>query len=214
MSKKTGHVSGGVFLSASSAKRMDTIVNTALALFKKHGYDEVSVRQICEKANVPRSSFYTVFSGKEDILVYSLSRVKGNFEQSMPNFIMAENDLERIWFLSDSFLQQAVSFGPNLCKMYFIMEINGKCELFNILADFNDWLTQLLANCQKNGIARVKGNPEELVPMQLNLAKALLFDWVRSNGSFMLRETVRRNIEIFLDVPEEYRHKNILSDYP
>lgn len=156
---------------------MDTIVNTALALFKKHGYDEVSVRQICKKANVPRSSFYTVFSGKEDILVYSLSRVKGNFEQSMPNFIMAENDLERIWFLSDSFLQQAVSFGPNLCKMYFIMEINGKCELFNILADFNDWLTQLLANCQKNGIARVKGNPDHrrrdslLLDQRLGLAR-------------------------------------------
>lgn len=199
-------------MSASNTKHTDIIVDTAFELFYQYGYDEVSVRQICERANVPRSSFYTIFSGKEDIMVYSLSRVKGNFEQSMNDFIMAENDLERIWFLTDSFLQLAVSVGPDLCKIYFILEINGKCQLFKILADFNEWLIRLLANCQKNGIARVKGDPEELIPMQLNLAKALLFDWVGSNGSFMLRETVRNNIETFLDVPEEYRHKSKLTD--
>jgi len=199
---------------AISEKHKEEIVDTAFSLFHQYGYNGVSVRQICEKANVPRSSFYTIFSGKEDIMVYSLSRVKGNFEKSMHEFIMAENDLERIWFLTDSFLHQAVSVGPDLCKVYFILEINGKCELFNILADFNDWLIRLLANCQKNGIVLVKGKPEELIPMQLNLAKALLFDWVRSNGAFTLRETVRSNIEIFLDVPEEYRHKNKLTDCP
>lgn len=183
------------------------IKDVAFELFKENGYDGVSVRQICEKAGVPRSSFYTIFSGKEDILVYSLSNVKDSFEHNMPQFIMSANDLERIWFLTDAFLQQAVTAGPELCKMYFILEINGKCDLFNILTDFNDWLIQLLTNCQKNGLANVRGDPNELIPIQLNLAKALLFDWVRTDGSFDLRETVRSNIETFLDVPMEYRYK-------
>lgn len=41
--------------------------------------------------------------------------------------------------------------------------------------------------------------------MQLNLAKAYLFEWVCANGAFPLQDTVRRGIETFFDVAPEYR---------
>jgi AcrR family transcriptional regulator len=194
------------------SKNARHITETAIVLFRQLGYDNVSVRMICEKANVARSSFYSVFKDKSEILIYSLSSVKDNFQTIMPSFIMAENDLERIWLLTDSFLMRAVEAGPELCKVYFVLEISGKCDLFDILEGFNHWLVQLLVNCKKLGIVGVSGSPEELIPMQLNLAKALLFDWVRCGGEFPLRETVRHTIEVFLDVMPEYRHKTPLKD--
>jgi AcrR family transcriptional regulator len=199
-------------MSLDQSKNAQHIMETAIALFREFGYDEVSVRMICEKAEVARSSFYSVFKDKSEILIYSLSSVSANFEAIMPAFIMAENDLERIWLLTDSFLQRAVEAGPELCKVYFVLEISGKCDLFSILESFNPWLVKLLVNCRNQGIIGVGGSPEELIPMQLNLAKALLFDWVRCGGAFPLRETVRHTIEIFLDVKSEYRHKSPLKD--
>lgn len=197
-------------MAAESSKYTKIITDTAFALFKEKGYEHVSIREICEAANVPRTSFYTCFSDKADILVHSLAGVKSNFLSMMPQFIDAPNDLERIWFLSDSFLQLAVGYGPELCKAIFMLELNGECDLFDILSDFNDWLAQLLANCQKSGIVGVKGDPHELIPIQLNLAKAVWLDWVRSGGAFPLQETVRHDIEIFLDVKSEYRSKNMI----
>ena len=192
-------------MSLKTSKHTQLLAKTAMELFQSSGYDKVSVRQICCAAGVPRSTFYTVFSGKADILVYSLQSVKENFQQSMSGFITAANDFERIWFLTNAFLSRAAEVGPELCKAYFILELQHSCELFDILEAFNDWIVQLLANCQSSGIVGIKGNPAELVPIQLNLAKAILFDWVRSDGSFPLRETVRKNIEIFLDVKPQYR---------
>lgn len=87
----------------------------------------------------------------------------------------------------------------------FYLAFADKAGLFGLLENFNDWLIQLTTNCQKQGIVRNKTTSTALVPMQLNLAKAYLFEWVYANGAFPLQDTVRRGIETFLDVAPEYR---------
>ncbi len=132
---------------------------------------------------------------------------KGQLSAAHTQLYHSPNDFERIWFLTDAFLIRAIESGPELCKAYFILELQHSCELFDILESFNDWIALLIANCQASGIAGIKGKPAELVPIQLNLAKAILFDWVRTDDSFPLGETVRRNIEVFLDIKPQYRAK-------
>lgn len=192
-------------MSGKTSKSKEKIAAAAMELFSKKGYDEVSVKDICALCGIPRSSFYLAFSGKADILAYALESVKDNFQQSMPDFIRAQNDFERIWFLTDAYLKTAVNFGEDISKQYFILELKGTGGLFTLLESFNDWLIQLTSNCQKQGIVRNKTDPALLVPMQLSIAKSHLFDWVCSNGAFPLRETVRNSLEIFLDVSPEYR---------
>lgn len=188
------------------SKNTDTIVDTAFALFSEKGYDNVTVKDICIAAKIPRSSFYLVFSEKADIITYKLQGVKENFYQNMPDFIRAENDFERIWFLTYAYVKYAELFGPEICRQFFILELKGVTQLFRIIEDFNDWIIQLTANCQRLGIIRNLTAPDILLPMQLNLAKAILFDWVCADGAFPLRETMRTSIENFLDVAPEYRH--------
>lgn len=187
------------------AKNKDTVLNAAMSLFKETGFDNVSVKDICAAAGVSRSSFYAMFSDKTEILVYSLDSVKEHFELAMPEFIKAPNDFERIWFITDAYLKNAVLAGPDLSRMYFMLELKGKCSLFDILASFNPWLVSLLQNCQGAGIVGNTGEAKELVPIQLNIAKAALFDWIRYGGGFPLEVTVRRQIETFLDVKPQYR---------
>lgn len=194
-------------MSYETSKNTDKIVQTALELFKQEGYENVSVRQICGAAGIPRSSFYSIFSGKKEIMGYMLKKVRKDIQDMLPAFIKAANDFERIWILSDRFLQLAQDYGPNLTKAIFRLELEESCGLFELLDGFNDWLIPLLANCQESRIVGNKEQPEKLIPMQINLAKAVLFDWCRMNGSFPLQERVRENIEIFLDLQPEYRWK-------
>lgn len=192
-------------MSDKTVKSKEKISAAAMELFAKKGYDEVTVKDICASCGIPRSSFYLSFSGKADILAYALQSVKDNFQQSMPDFIRAQNDFERIWFLTDAYLKTAVAFGADISKQYFILELKGISGLFSLLESFNDWLIQLAANCQKQGIVRNKTDPALLVPMQLSIAKSHLFDWVCCDGAFPLRLTVRKSLEVFLDVAPEYR---------
>lgn len=192
-------------MSSESSPNTRKIVETAVALFKKEGYDTVSIRRICEEAGVPRSSFYTVFSGKEDIITYILKRVKVDFEKILPEFIAAPNDLERIWLLTRAFMEQSVENGSEFVKAVFVQELKHHYGFFDLTSAFNEWLIPLLANCQAMSIVRNQGKPEELIPLQVNLAKALVFDWACTGGDFPLLETLRRQIEIFLDVAPEYQ---------
>ena len=45
------------------------IFESALTLFKKKGFDQVSIREITDYAGTAKGSFYTYFSTKSDIIV-------------------------------------------------------------------------------------------------------------------------------------------------
>lgn len=68
------------------------------------------VKDICEKARVPSSSFYSVFSGKDDILMYVLRGYKDDFEGTMRVLLNTDSSLEKLWVLYDKYLALADYF--------------------------------------------------------------------------------------------------------
>ena len=51
-----------------SSNRQREIEQVLLKLMLEKRYDEISVSEICEKANVPRKSFYRYFEGKDGVM--------------------------------------------------------------------------------------------------------------------------------------------------
>ena len=51
----------------------DTISNTAIALFLEHGYDQVSITQVADAAEVSRRTLFSYFPTKEDLVTFRLS---------------------------------------------------------------------------------------------------------------------------------------------
>jgi AcrR family transcriptional regulator len=52
------------------AKTRTAIQEHALRLFRDHGYDQTTVEQICEAAEVSESTFYRYFPTKEDVALH------------------------------------------------------------------------------------------------------------------------------------------------
>ncbi|MBQ9066117.1 MAG: TetR/AcrR family transcriptional regulator [Clostridia bacterium] len=192
-------------MSFISNENKQKVMDTALTLFQEKGVEEVSVREICEAAGVPRSSFYTIFSGKEDILAAQVENVKMDFESMMPAFLQASSDFERIWFLTDAYIKLAVQFGPNMTKAALKMELEGRLNFLGFIESFNDWLITLIGNCQKNGIIGNPSDPADLLRIQLDLSKGVLLDWARNDGSYDIEDRIRQSFYRLLLVPEEYQ---------
>jgi len=55
-----------------------------IALILERGWDAVSVQDVCERANVGRSTFYTHFGDKEDLLIGGLDAL-GRFLRAAPD---------------------------------------------------------------------------------------------------------------------------------
>lgn len=192
-------------MSALGSKNTDAIISAALELFKSQGYSSVTVSDICRKAGVPRSSFYSIFSGKDEIITHVLGSLKGDQQSMIADFLNADSDLDRIWALYDRYLTLAMDFGPELTGALLSLELQKPVGLFELYNSFNEWFAKLIFNCQKQGIIRNKNKPEDIVALGIRIAIGAAYEWCLSGGAFNLRDVAISEHETLYDVPPEYR---------
>ena len=188
-----------------SHKVKENIAKCAIELFKSEGYDSVSVNEICEKANVSRSVFYTMFKGKRGILDYVVSKPQQNDDDGFRRFADAENDFERIWQLFERFISIALDFGPKLTSRLFIMQFESPQGIRDAVHTLDDLFATLAKNCAKNGIIETEEPPELLSRIATDLIIHELYVWCSQNGNFSLRERARQYAEIAYHVKPQYR---------
>lgn len=193
------------FLQDLSHKVKENIAKCAIELFKSEVYDSVSVNEICEKANVSRSVFYTMFKGKRGILDYVVSKPQKNDDEGFRRFADAENDFERIWQLFERFIFIALDFGPKLTSRLFIMQFESPQGIRDAVHALDDLFATLAKNCAKNGIIDTEEPPEVLSRIATDLIIHELYVWCSQNGNFSLRERARQYAEIAYHVKPQYR---------
>ena len=195
----------GGFLQDLSHKVKENIAKCAIELFKSEVCDSVSVNEICEKANVSRSVFYTMFKGKRGILDYVVSKPQQNDDEGFRRFADAENDFERIWQLFERFIFIALDFGPKLTSRLFIMQFESPQGIRDAVHALDDLFATLAKNCAKNGIIETEEPPELLSRISTDLIIHELYVRCSQNGNFSLRERARQYAEIAYHVKPQYR---------
>ena len=188
-----------------SHKVKENIAKCAIELFKSEVCDSVSVNEICEKANVSRSVFYTMFKGKRGILDYVVSKPQKNDDEEFRRFADAENDFERIWQLFERFIFITLDFGPKLTSRLFIMQFESPQGIRDAVHALDDLFATLAKNCAKNGIIETEEPPELLSRIATDLIIHELYVWCSQNGNFSLRERARQYAEIAYHVKPQYR---------
>ena len=188
-----------------SHKVKENIAKCAIELFKSEVCDSVSVNEICEKANVSRSVFYTMFKGKWGILDYVVSKPQKNDDEGFRRFADAENDFERIWQLFERFIFIALDFGPKLTSRLFIIQFESPQGIRDAVHALDELFATLAKNCAKNGIIETEEPPELLSRIATDLIIHELYVWCSQNGNFSLRERARQYAEIAYHVKPQYR---------
>lgn len=192
-------------MATQESKHSALIVDTAVALFKKNGYENVSVNEICKAAGLSRSSFYAAFSGKKDIIDYVLAKAKTDETTVLNHFMDAKNDFERMWILCDRYLAIAYRFGPQLTGALLRLELLGELDILKQIHSADDWFIRLMRNCQQTGVILSKEQAERMAPMGVDNVYQVTYDWCRRGGDFSLRREARIRSEIFYNVAPEFR---------
>ena len=195
-------------MSTANSRNTDKIVNAALQLFKEKGYANVSVSDISRAAGIPRSSFYSLFASKDEVIIYVLQGMKGDYQDILSRLASAKNDLERIWMIYDRYLQLTMEFGPDLTSTLMELELREKIGIFDFTEFLAPWLAKFVKNCQDAGFIRNQNRPEDIVVLGMRIAIGAAYEWCRSGGEFNLRQRALSEHEILYDVPPEYRIYN------
>lgn len=101
-------------LNAPAATARDRLIDTAIALFNRHGFHATGVDRIVAVAKVAKKTLYAHFPSKEDLILAALSRKRAAFSDKFLPMVLASSDdpkerllalfeLAKSWFADPDF---------------------------------------------------------------------------------------------------------------
>ena len=77
-------------------RSIDMITDAMLELLKERNIDEISIKELCTKADISRPTFYQMFNSKEEIVQYRMEQFFELYRQQIFKKNVAPNDLSNI----------------------------------------------------------------------------------------------------------------------
>jgi len=150
-------------------KNKDKIAEAAFLLSLKYGFDNVSIKQIQDEANVTTGAIYYHFKDKNDILDYILKKYVVNEIKNFKNELYLSKDsfFEKLEFIFFYFTKYAIENNQNAIKVlhendidikqYYLMQLGIYHQhpefrkLYNeVSQDILDLFKELINEAKKN----------------------------------------------------------------
>lgn len=172
-------------IQASQTK--DRIFTSAIELFNEIGFDKVTIRQICKKAEVAIGTFYLHFTSKHEILYEIYHKADDIFEYKK---ISERNDLNpfekiveliRIQFSMGS----VVNFKSDAVKQLYVYQLESDNKYF-LSEDrkFYKELFKIVDAAQANGEMRNDVSCHDICWRILRFSRGIIFDWCIHNCEY------------------------------
>ena len=116
-----------------------------LLLLEKKEYDFITVKEICEKAGVNRSTFYLHYESIDDLLFETIEMVNKKFNEAFNNqiFDINKDDRNSLFFITDAYLIPYLNFIKENKKIYTL--IHDKPLIFKKQQTFKKLYTELFS---------------------------------------------------------------------
>ena len=111
-----------------------------LALLENKNFEFITVKEVCQKAGVNRSTFYLHYESMNDLLEETINYVNNKFKDKLSE-IGKINDTTKVVLTSDKFLRPYLSFIMENKKIYKL--IHDKPHLFNLSMITNNLYREL-----------------------------------------------------------------------
>ena len=118
------------------AEKKDKIIKAAKKEFARVPFEQTSIKNIVEEADIARGSFYQYFESKEDLLIYILKENSEKLNQKLKDKVKETNgDIFRLYiFLYDSMIEEFTN-NPDqeLFKQIFINLKSSDENVFDLV---------------------------------------------------------------------------------
>jgi AcrR family transcriptional regulator len=189
-----------------SLKRAQTADNTknkinatAVKLFRKYGFDRVTVDDIVQRAGVSKGSFYLYFKSKDEVLTNLFKQIDAHYEKTCATFPAEYSASDRFLALGHAMCDYCVDIvGLDVVKIMYANQIGlGHRAIF--LNDKNRIFYKMLYDITRLGMERKDFveclNEDEIVEIVSSSFRTMLYGWCLSDGKTNLREQSERYLK-------------------
>lgn len=180
------------------------IITVAMDLFNKQGFDQTTVDQIAEEADVAKRTIYNHFPVKEAIISEYIHRTLKEETPAVIRLLQKLPDTRSrlITVLRMSLEWVEVEFNKDLYKIYFsyrMQTLEQSIRDKSLRSGFNSALAHIIGLGQEAGEIR-KDIPAEVLALQLESTHFILVAaWLAIPESFSVEERITCNVDLFIN---------------
>lgn len=186
------------------------IQNTALDLFNREGFENVSVEQIAQTAGCSVGNIYHYFKSKDELAIQVTSHVDQTYLELEEQYLSDRNTPARdklLDFVGQSLVSSVSE--PVLYKAFIhtikypeqhILQKNDRRVYYRVLRE-------LVELCQHEGSIDAARSVDEIVEDLVVLHRGMLIEWRIYEGNFDIVSRGRRMAAILLDGLNPFKAK-------
>ena len=190
----------------NSEENGEKIIRAAIALVEKQGADAVTVRRVCEEANIATGTFYYHFKNKDDLMMYFVRGESfAQIELHAPLSAIADRITELYLHLFMRYESLGVKFmrsfytPSNEALFTYMGETDGKFAAETVMARSE---RELLA-AQKQGFLAKDADIHLMSGDICAIAKGCIFDWCVGSGLISMDANFKRILDGYIKFMQE-----------
>ncbi len=186
----------------------ETIIETAIGLFKERGFDNVTIAEICKKSRVNKTTFYYYFESKHKLLE-NYYVMRNDIAPNVLNVLVSEeNPVEQLWLMLMCGMNFILDSGWQIIKQIYVLNLTKDIQSFRLTKQKFEVFTAMktvLVKAQSANMVQNKSDPKMLLVMLIHMTYGITYSWCGKRGEFDLKKTIRVFFESILDVSAECR---------
>ncbi len=187
-----------------SEENKKKIVDCAMHLFAKHGYDNVSIDDIAKLANSSKGSFYNYFNSKDELFIFYRQALDSKcaefFEDLMNNpYYRIHNGLQKFYLMSMFILNAQSSNSDEFARISDMRQLRDGFDFRNMNSAGENrylYLNDLISLGKSDGSIREDISDENIVNYLHQYLNGIMYEWEAAGGSFNIIERFAYLIEI------------------
>jgi len=182
----------------------ERIRECAILLFKEHGFDDVTVVQICQAAGVTKRTFYYHYKSKEELL-YGITGYLGVKAESLLNSLAPQQtNVGILWTLMSFYSINSTDYGPNIIRQIYVHMVQGKTEeKFPYTMYLYNMVVNTIENAKRAGEISNPLPAEDIAFALYHSFRSVTITWATEDGAFDLVDAFRRVFDAVLGMKAE-----------
>ena len=190
-------------LSKQQLKSMETkarIFNAAKRILKKSGYEQLSIKNICEEAGVSNGSFYHHFKTKDDLLSYYIEEQPSINPDLLDLPFSKEEARETIVYVYLNYVRYCRELGVEFMANYYTPKNQSLNPLIRTERPYPIiTVHNYLQKCIDAGIITLSDSLEHITTDIRMIVIGNVFEWCLKNGDADFEGNMRRCLENYLN---------------
>ena len=190
-------------LSKQQLKSMETkarIFNAAKRILKKSGYEQLSIKNICEEAGVSNGSLYHHFKTKDDLLSYYIEEQPSINPDLLDLPSSKEEARETIVYVYLNYVRYCRELGVEFMANYYTPKNQSLNPLIRTERPYPIiTVHNYLQKCIDAGIITLSDSLEHITTDIRMIVIGNVFEWCLKNGDADFEGNMRRCLENYLN---------------